>query len=170
MLQPQTDQKPTNTSYSVYDGPARSWTHPCNCTLVAHEKCLLEWIQSAQGESPERARNALKCPQCGTKYEIESKKSLLLNVLDAIDRILQRAGSVFTVVSVVGIIGVMGSGTLLTDQKGMRLMIIVLPRYIHHVDCLRCMGCATICWQRVKLLLRFFPGRMHTLTRICQDV
>jgi len=107
----------------VHEGPVKAWVHPCNCTLVAHEKCLLEWIQSAQGESSERARSALKCPQCGTKYEIETKKPLLLNVFEAIDRIFLRAGKVFTIVSFVGIIGVMGSGASSDkiDKKDMSL-------------------------------------------------
>jgi len=105
-----TDESKAYRSYLVHEGPVQAWVHPCNCTLVAHEKCLLEWIQSAQGESPERARNALKCPQCGTRYEIETKKPLLLNAFEAIDRVFLRAGKMFTLASSVGIIGVMGSG------------------------------------------------------------
>jgi len=123
VLQPQTNQKPTDPIYLVHEGPVQAWVHPCSCTLVAHEKCLLEWIQSAQGESPERARNALKCPQCRTRYEIETKKPMLLNAFEAIDRVLLRAGKVFTLTSTVGIIGVMGSGASSNknDKRDMRL-------------------------------------------------
>jgi hypothetical protein len=45
-------------------------------------------------------------------YEMTSKKSLLLDILDAVNRFLQRAGGVFTLVSAAGVVGVMGSGTL----------------------------------------------------------
>ncbi len=39
--------------------PPVAWDHPCNSTLVAHESCLLAWIQSAQQDAA-RAGNALK--------------------------------------------------------------------------------------------------------------
>jgi len=77
---------------------------------VAHEKCLLEWIRSAQGESSERAQNALKCPQCKTRYEIETKKPLLLNAFEEVDRVFLKVGKMFTMASFAVIIGVMGSG------------------------------------------------------------
>ncbi|KXN85235.1 E3 ubiquitin-protein ligase MARCH5, partial [Leucoagaricus sp. SymC.cos] len=99
---------------AVCEGPARLWIHPCNCTLIAHESCLLDWIQSSQGGSQERAQNALKCPQCGTNYEMESKSSPVLQVLSTLNRILQRFGGMFTLVSVAGVIGVMGSGIYIT--------------------------------------------------------
>ncbi|KAJ3574854.1 hypothetical protein NP233_g1491 [Leucocoprinus birnbaumii] len=105
------EEEPYDTAH---EGPARAWTHPCNCTLIAHESCLLDWIQSAQGGSQERAQNALKCPQCGTNYELESKKSLALDVLSTVNRILQKTGGAFTLVSAAGIIGVMGSGVYIT--------------------------------------------------------
>ncbi|KAF5353401.1 hypothetical protein D9756_008001 [Leucocoprinus leucothites] len=99
---------------AIREGPPRAWTHPCNCTLIVHEACLLDWIQSAQGGSAERAQNALKCPQCGTSYEMESRKPLVLDVLSTINKVLQRAGGVFTLISAAGVIGVMGSGVYIT--------------------------------------------------------
>ncbi|KAJ3793357.1 hypothetical protein GGU11DRAFT_410270 [Lentinula aff. detonsa] len=48
--------------------PPRAWTHPCKCTLIAHEACLLSWIETAQAKPS--GRDALKCPQCATQYEI----------------------------------------------------------------------------------------------------
>src|SRR5579863_5305303 len=39
------------------------WTHPCKCTLIAHESCLLHWINTQQCEFG-RSRNEVKCPQC----------------------------------------------------------------------------------------------------------
>lgn len=87
----------------------RAWTHPCKCTLIAHESCLLKWIQTSQGSSS-RAPNALKCPQCGFNYELESKDSIVLHLLSSGNRSLQRMGRLFTAVSAASIVGVVGAG------------------------------------------------------------
>ncbi|KAF8900444.1 hypothetical protein CPB84DRAFT_1680513, partial [Gymnopilus junonius] len=88
-------------------GPARAWTHPCSCTLIAHEQCLLKWIQASQG-STARAPNALKCPQCGTQYEMTSNEPMLLRVLAAGNKILQKLGRYFTVFAAAATVGVVG--------------------------------------------------------------
>ncbi|EIW56613.1 uncharacterized protein TRAVEDRAFT_170515 [Trametes versicolor FP-101664 SS1] len=85
--------------YDNPESPARPWTHPCACTLVAHEACLLQWIKSAQ-QDPARARNALKCPQCGAAYALESANPPLLRALDAANALLAAAGKAATVVGV----------------------------------------------------------------------
>ncbi|KAA1474173.1 hypothetical protein DENSPDRAFT_823929 [Dentipellis sp. KUC8613] len=84
------------------DDPPRPWTHPCSCTLVAHESCLLQWIIAAQ-QNPDRAANALKCPQCGAKYELESKNPLTLRLMNVWNRSLARVGKIITV-SIAGIV------------------------------------------------------------------
>ncbi|KAJ3808368.1 hypothetical protein F5876DRAFT_46176 [Lentinula aff. lateritia] len=55
-------------SFDEPSDPPRAWTHPCKCTLIAHEACLLSWIETAQAKPS--GRDALKCPQCATQYEI----------------------------------------------------------------------------------------------------
>ncbi|KAJ4480929.1 hypothetical protein J3R30DRAFT_2380835 [Lentinula aciculospora] len=55
-------------SFNEPSDPPRVWTHPCKCTLIAHESCLLSWIETAQAKPS--GRDALKCPQCATQYEI----------------------------------------------------------------------------------------------------
>lgn len=72
-----------------------SWVHPCSCTLIAHESCLLNWIQASQQDSS-RAKTALKCPQCGATYEIESEKPLVLRFLNGINRSMFLGGAVVT--------------------------------------------------------------------------
>ncbi|KAI0776772.1 hypothetical protein BD413DRAFT_522534 [Trametes elegans] len=79
------------------EDPPRAWTHPCKCTLVAHESCLLKWVRSAQ-QDPSRAPNALKCAQCGTPFELESDNPPLLRVLDALNGLLSTAGKAATIV------------------------------------------------------------------------
>lgn len=83
-----------------YDVPALAkskWTHPCKCTLIAHESCLLHWIQSSQ-ENQSRAEKAFKCPQCGADYEIESENPPLLRFLNKLNTMLTRTGKVATLV------------------------------------------------------------------------
>ncbi|KAJ7161011.1 hypothetical protein C8R46DRAFT_1106212 [Mycena filopes] len=69
--------------------PPRTWVHPCTCTLVAHESCLLEWIKSSEGTG--RESSARQCPQCKTQYEVESKNPAVLKFLRSIDKNLARA-------------------------------------------------------------------------------
>lgn len=90
------------------DNPPRPWTHPCNCTLIAHEDCLLRWIQTSQS-TPSRAAQALKCPQCGTSYELESNGSVLLDVLGSGNKLLQRMGRYFTVFAAAATAGLVGT-------------------------------------------------------------
>ncbi|KAJ7456941.1 hypothetical protein FB451DRAFT_1142846 [Mycena latifolia] len=73
--------------------PPRAWVHPCNCTLVAHESCLLEWIKSSEGTG--REASARQCPQCKTQYEVESKNPTVLRVLRVIDKNLARVDFAF---------------------------------------------------------------------------
>lgn len=91
-----------DTHYSEPEEPPRAWTHPCACTLVAHETCLLQWIKSAQ-QDPRRTGNALKCPQCGAKYELESDNPKILRVLNAVNGALSAVGKVAAVMGFVAL-------------------------------------------------------------------
>ncbi|TBU31340.1 hypothetical protein BD311DRAFT_863557 [Dichomitus squalens] len=98
---------PTSRLAQDPEDPPRAWTHPCSCTLVAHESCLLEWIKSAQQDSS-RAGNALKCPQCGATYELESDNPRILRLLNAVNAGLSAAGKAATVVGFVGLTATFG--------------------------------------------------------------
>lgn len=89
--------------------PSRAWTHPCRCTLVAHEACLLQWIQSSQ-QSRSRAPNALKCPQCGSPYVLESDNPLALRLLNLANASLSAMGKIVTVASFTVVVVSVGSG------------------------------------------------------------
>ena len=102
-------QKHSSHSASDPEDPPRTWTHPCKCTLVAHESCLLQWIQTSQA-NPSRADNALKCPQCGSTYELESDNPFVLRVLDSANKALSVMGRVVTVTSVSAIAATFGTG------------------------------------------------------------
>ncbi|ORY84220.1 hypothetical protein BCR37DRAFT_260063 [Protomyces lactucae-debilis] len=47
------------------------WRRPCGCTLVAHEECLLTWVD----ESHSQLTRPVRCPQCKQAYRIKSKHS-----------------------------------------------------------------------------------------------
>ncbi|EGO28675.1 hypothetical protein SERLADRAFT_366371 [Serpula lacrymans var. lacrymans S7.9] len=95
--------------YDAPEDPPRPWTHPCNCTLVAHESCLLQWIQTSQ-QNRSRAPNALKCPQCGSAYELESDNPWILRLLDSGNKALSLMGRMVTVASVTSIVVSFGAG------------------------------------------------------------
>ncbi|KAF8501993.1 hypothetical protein JB92DRAFT_849414 [Gautieria morchelliformis] len=82
---------------------SRLWVHPCSCTLVAHQDCLLEWIKESQLQ-PSRRENALKCPQCNTRYIIDSRNPLVLRIMDSVDRLANRSGKYATLGIVFGVI------------------------------------------------------------------
>ncbi|KAJ6578844.1 hypothetical protein DFH09DRAFT_1148477 [Mycena vulgaris] len=73
--------------------PGRAWVHPCSCTLVAHESCLLEWIKSSEGTG--REASARHCPQCKTQYEVESNNPTVLRFLRLVDKNLARVDFAF---------------------------------------------------------------------------
>ncbi|GJE92950.1 hypothetical protein PsYK624_091090 [Phanerochaete sordida] len=95
-----------------YDSPAEprvQWVHPCKCTLVAHESCLLNWVSSAQQDTA-RAKNALKCPQCGAQYEIESENPFVLRLLNHFSSSVSIAGKIVTVFGLTGVVVSCGFG------------------------------------------------------------
>ncbi|KAI5990384.1 hypothetical protein EDD15DRAFT_2388768 [Pisolithus albus] len=94
---------------SAPGNPPRAWTHPCRCTLIAHESCLLQWIQTSQ-QNRSRAPNALKCPQCGSPYELESDNPIILRLLDAANRGLSAVGKIVTVASFTVVVVSIGTG------------------------------------------------------------
>lgn len=86
----------------------RRWIHPCQCTLVAHESCLLQWIQTAEKDSS-RAANALKCPQCGAKYVMQSENPWVLQLMRRVGGMGVWMGRWCMVGMTVGVVGVVGS-------------------------------------------------------------
>ena len=92
--------------------PPVIWVHPCNCTLVAHETCLLNWIKAAQSDAS-RSNNALKCPQCSAQYEIVSERPWGLRMLDHLSESLSVAGKVVTASTITAVVLACGAGAWL---------------------------------------------------------
>ncbi|OAD75239.1 hypothetical protein PHYBLDRAFT_71997 [Phycomyces blakesleeanus NRRL 1555(-)] len=49
------------------------WVSPCQCSLIAHEKCLLRWMFESQKKEPLKQ---VTCPQCAFPYSFQQKTSL----------------------------------------------------------------------------------------------
>lgn len=55
------------------------WKSPCRCSLVAHEKCLLNWIAA---EYAKGGKAKIECPQCKHKIKFKQERSVALEVID----------------------------------------------------------------------------------------
>ncbi|KAJ3913605.1 hypothetical protein F5877DRAFT_52045, partial [Lentinula edodes] len=98
--------------------PPRAWTHPCKCTLIAHEACLLSWIETAQAKPS--GRDALKCPQCATQYEIVHSggqfgflQRSAWRMLTDVNIIVGYLGKMFLIMVPSTILSVVGAGKLI---------------------------------------------------------
>ncbi|KAI9783562.1 MAG: hypothetical protein M1839_003732 [Geoglossum umbratile] len=73
------------------DDPMSSqWRSPCPCALTAHESCLLDWIADLQAPGSGRKRSApgqkILCPQCKSEIHVERPRSVLVDVVNVVDR------------------------------------------------------------------------------------
>ncbi|MCJ1481759.1 hypothetical protein MMC06_001918 [Schaereria dolodes] len=91
------------------DTPASSpWRSPCPCALTAHESCLLDWVADLEAPNQRKtgARTRIECPQCKREITIARPRSLVVEGVNAVERVTGRfivpgmfvtlAGSVFT--------------------------------------------------------------------------
>ena len=61
----------------------KKWIHPCKCSLVAHEDCLLSWITVSKPKTSKKMPVA--CPQCSTPYTINQVDFPLLNLVERVE-------------------------------------------------------------------------------------
>lgn len=93
------------------DDPMSSeWRSPCPCVLVAHEKCLLDWI--ADMEAPNGRRRAggsakVLCPQCKSEIRVVRPRSVVVDLVRSIERLTG-------VLLIPGIVFVLGSAVYTT--------------------------------------------------------
>ena len=64
------------------------WKSPCRCSLVAHEKCLLNWIAA---EYAKGGKAKIECPQCKTRIKFKQERSVALEVIDGVVRVANAA-------------------------------------------------------------------------------
>jgi len=60
------------------------WKSPCRCSLVAHEKCLLNWIAA---EYAKGGKAKIECPQCKHRIRFRQERSVALEVIDRAVRV-----------------------------------------------------------------------------------
>nr|CDI56467.1 uncharacterized conserved protein [Melanopsichium pennsylvanicum 4] len=65
---------------------SKRFVHPCNCTLVAHESCLLRWIEQSKRDHP--LQDHVTCPQCKAPYIIINNKTTLLKAFEFFDKLI----------------------------------------------------------------------------------
>ncbi|KAI9315086.1 hypothetical protein BX666DRAFT_1959224 [Dichotomocladium elegans] len=65
-----------------------NWVKPCRCSLIAHERCLLNWITENQKKAPFKL---VKCPQCNSSYHLAEKRNIPLSVLELADSLIRKS-------------------------------------------------------------------------------
>jgi hypothetical protein len=63
------------------------WRRPCGCSLVAHESCLLTWVD----ESQPHLDRPVRCPQCKQAYRIASRHSWGVAWMARADKLITKA-------------------------------------------------------------------------------
>lgn len=69
-------------------GLPKRWIHPCKCSLMAHEECLLTWIRTRRTRDPKKP---IQCPQCSHIYGILEQKPGLLRFFESGNKLLRDA-------------------------------------------------------------------------------
>lgn len=83
----------SNTTAAAGKGAAnrRKWVHPCKCSLVAHESCLLTWVRTRRSGANGTPNQTITCPQCSHPYTIMERKPLALILFEMGDSLLRMA-------------------------------------------------------------------------------
>lgn len=97
--------------------PSRRWVHPCKCTLIAHEDCLLEWIRTAEQNPRKKEDQVLKCPQCGAQYEMVSEQTSMLRFMERGNRVLSISGRLVTVCTIGSVAVAIASGAFVARHR-----------------------------------------------------
>lgn len=117
--------------------------HPCKCSLVAHEECLLDWIKAAEANPDKSMASVLKCPQCGSKYGLDSKNPLILRLMDNVNEAITIGAHGATVLALGSVVASIGAGEL---YLSMTASFTDTRRCIHPSYKLRGFRNATVRW------------------------
>ncbi|EXJ87966.1 hypothetical protein A1O1_04893 [Capronia coronata CBS 617.96] len=66
------------------------WRSPCQCSLTAHEACLLDWVADLENpkNSKRKASGKILCPQCKAEIKISRPRSYVVDSYRMLDRAL----------------------------------------------------------------------------------
>ncbi|KAG1187669.1 hypothetical protein G6F36_005245 [Rhizopus arrhizus] len=70
------------------------WVKPCQCSLEAHQSCLLDWIAENQKASPTKT---VRCPQCSASYHLAQRNSIVLALFTLVDSLVRTTAPYVTV-------------------------------------------------------------------------
>ncbi|KAF9270097.1 hypothetical protein L218DRAFT_1071587 [Marasmius fiardii PR-910] len=86
------DEEAQDINPSVRRANNENWVHPCQCRLLAHQKCLLAIIALAR-----RRGSAPKCPHCNYTYKFKYNLPLLIPtfLFRSGEIVVTTAGSIF---------------------------------------------------------------------------
>lgn len=74
------------------DETTSEWRNPCACSLVAHEKCLLDWIADMEAPNSRRragtTANKILCPQCKSEIKVQRPKSYVVDAVRRVERVV----------------------------------------------------------------------------------
>lgn len=104
------------------------FVHPCHCTLVAHERCLLRWIDSG-----DEARS--RCASCGEQYVVMvPPPPFALRVLDAGNTVFNNAEEVVFKASLIGVgVGLVAGSYIACTAYGYYTARCMLGRRLFNV-------------------------------------
>ncbi|KAF9583825.1 hypothetical protein BGW38_008398 [Lunasporangiospora selenospora] len=68
--------------FGTEDDSVGRWVKPCQCTLISHEDCLLDWIDKNRQQF---ARRQVRCSVCNTVYRLTEPNSMLLKIYSTFD-------------------------------------------------------------------------------------
>ncbi|KAG4301043.1 hypothetical protein PCANB_002625 [Pneumocystis canis] len=79
----------------ISEGSSNSnpWKNPCKCGLIAHEKCLLNWITESQ--KADLSDKSVLCPQCKYPFRLQDSSTFILWFMSRIDKVLRKSIPVF---------------------------------------------------------------------------
>ncbi|MCJ1335230.1 hypothetical protein MMC09_000498 [Bachmanniomyces sp. S44760] len=120
------------------DTPTSSvWRSPCPCALTAHEACLLDWVADLEAPNQRKRTGSsprIQCPQCKAKITVARPRSLIVDGVNAAERVagqlvvpgivISLAGTIFTgcwvhgLSSIFLVFGTEDASTLLNVKSG----------------------------------------------------
>ena len=73
------------------DHTSSAWRSPCPCVLVAHERCLLDWIADLEAPTSRRRvggqAGKILCPQCKSEIKLQRPHSAVVDAVRKLERI-----------------------------------------------------------------------------------
>ena len=80
---------------------ASEWRSPCQCSLKAHESCLLDWVANLDNKNK---ANDIKCPQCKGEIRIWEPRNRIADFYRTLEGVQERGLGIWTLMTAGGTI------------------------------------------------------------------